>query len=134
MGSKLTHDCKLILESYLHWITDNLLPILQWYRKGANPDDIPSLKISASDCPLCKQYLKIYTGEDVHFCTGCPISEITGNNYCNQTPYEKVSIMDEEPFQYQDYGLKLIKAIWEECMFLKTLYRNVQEKVHKCSH
>jgi len=121
--NKNEKDKKLLLESYLHWITDGLLPLVKQYNRG-NIGTLLDLTnvLSGQRCPLCIEY-------GLNACYGCPISEYSGNS-CNGTVFYELRSMTE--YVPGIYGVrvmysisvekKTILSVWEMCLFLKKLF------------
>jgi hypothetical protein len=71
------------------------------------------------NCPLCQLFV---SGEEI-LCKGCPVSDATGEIYCNDTPYSDWSELAEdlaydEHGHLSDKGRRLAQA---ELDFLKSL-------------
>ena len=63
--------------------------IAKW-RANVTADRPQRVLIHASDCPLCKIYLR----GDLRppgYCTACPVRERTGHDGCEQTPWMEAS-------------------------------------------
>lgn len=121
-------DSELVLASYLHWVKDNLLRVLQLRRsfKGiASESFFVELDMSMNSCPLCKEYITGFViGISVPSCSVCPIVSDTNALYCKNTPYTLVYIAQRANWTWDI----LIKAIWAECVYLKGLYYKCKER------
>lgn len=107
-----------------HW-ADNLINAIYFYKTLAW-EHLSLIDLSSDACAYCKKY----RGKN---CYGCPISTITHNPQCKDTPYMIVFACVEQIRQDRNKNLKenafqLVKAIWEEYLFLKQTYK---KKVYK---
>ena len=66
-------------------------------------------------CPLCQIFNNVSNTlcPEVS-CKGCPVFEATGKQYCYDTPYEEIILLQETE---EDYG----EAMKEELYFLQSL-------------
>ena len=74
------------------------------------------------NCPLCQKY---NVGEREDECKGCPIYEVTGKRYCEDTPYIKLSChtFDQHPHtNIQNQCQTCADLINEEIAFLRSLH------------
>lgn len=74
--------------------------------------------VSRMNCPLCQKY-------NTNDCVGCPIYEVTGERYCEDTPYRKLfrHTFDQHPHtNIQNQCQTCADLINEEIAFLRFLH------------
>ena len=67
--------------------------IAKWEKRAAGEHDG---KLGPIHCPLCRLYHIDHRTDDEASCTGCPISEKCGDDYCAGTPYCAYADADED--------------------------------------
>lgn len=92
--------------------------IIKWYAI-AQTDDPSVLGMDAASCPLCQKFLEPVPL--LQQCNGCPVKKVSGKNYCDNTPYEKVEkVMDL--YVMRKPGKLFKKAAMAEAHFLTEIY------------
>jgi hypothetical protein len=66
------------------------------------------------DCPLCKEY-------HIENCIGCPIKELTGTPYCQETPYTHWCRLTRKYGSYVVRNSEMLDAATDMLNYLKGL-------------
>ena len=69
---------------------DALVKSVAKWRKNVNVRRPENAKLGVHECPLCTLFNS--NGKGSTDCLGCPISDSTGQAYCNETPYSEAEM------------------------------------------
>lgn len=93
----------------------------------AEAGTLKHITMSAITCPLCSLFYRDYM-EDAP-CSGCPVYERSGVEYCKETPYPKalaeLNACKMEIYEGREVSTEsLIAAVKAEVEFLESLQEN----------
>ena len=97
---------------------DRIVEAINHYRRVLDNEEIATRQT----CPLCQKY---NNGEREDNCKGCPIYEVTGKQYCENTPYKEIyrHTFDQHPHtNIQNQCQTCADLINEEIAFLRSLH------------
>ena len=131
-----------------HW-ADNLLFVIKFYRNFPSEEclvkeyikQIEQLSISDCFCAYCLEFKDSDDLDNDQKCVYCPVYKSGGYTICRCTPYEDVKdvkhairdwlLIPSRPLDIpliRNLAKALIKAVWEEYLFLKNSYYIQMEK------
>lgn len=114
----ISKDAKLSYETYDANRAEITAAINHYQRILYNEE--PATRLN---CPLCQKY---NDGEREDNCKGCPIYEVTGKQYCENTPFKEIyrHTFDQHPHttNIQNQCQTCADLINEEIAFLRSLH------------
>jgi hypothetical protein len=106
-------------KSIKHW-EENLEQLI--YNKKNNRGLIENINIFTSGCALCQMFYNKKVDDEGYCCGcyGCPVAEYTGENNCEESPWEDV----RDWWNYDGVYEQGVEVITKQIEFLKSLRNN----------